>query len=107
MACLFILRTLHNLRGTKPLMSHTESENNESSQWLTEFKSMVPEDINLMVPSTYAKLNLINHCQYMTCFNTQHCGLLNCQHGTVLDTKISTIKHLISKIIETDDMVKV
>ncbi|AZB49240.1 viral DNA genome packaging protein [Phascolarctid gammaherpesvirus 1] len=86
-------------------MASTLPPTTYSIRTLSEFKCMIPEDISLIAPSTYAKLNLINYCQYLKYFRAHHYGHLECQHGLVLSTKVNTIKRILAKIIETDDAV--
>nr|CAC84365.1 hypothetical protein [Saimiriine gammaherpesvirus 2] len=71
---------------------------------LLYFESMLPTEIQAIAPSVYAKLNLLNYCQYLKTF-IKHKESTQCEHISVLDAKVETVKQIISKIVETDSIV--
>lgn len=70
-----------------------------------QFQSMLPEDILIIVPTTYAKLNLLNTCQALLAFKRAKLGHLGELHVSVLDAKKSIVKQVISRIVATDSLI--
>lgn len=72
-----------------------------------EFIPMLPEDIQLIVPTTYSKLNLLNHCQYLKSFIRDKAQLDSCCHTVELALKTETVKNIIAQILETESVFSV
>lgn len=70
---------------------------------LIYFEPLLPEDLSLILPTIYARLNFLNHCQYLKVF-ARNCQekTCDCQHTSVINAKTETVKQIISKIVETD-----
>ncbi|AAC95591.1 orf 67A [Ateline gammaherpesvirus 3] len=71
---------------------------------LLYFEPMLPTEIQTIAPSVYAKLNLLNYCQYLKTF-IKHKERAHCEHISVLNAKVEAVKQIISKIVETDSVV--
>ncbi|AAX58103.1 ORF67a [Ovine gammaherpesvirus 2] len=67
-----------------------------------EFRALLPEDIQLIAPTAYAKLNLLNHCQHLKLFMSLQEDKGVCAHSRVLSEKLESVREVISKIVETD-----
>nr|BEG23063.1 homolog of EHV2 ORF67A DNA packaging protein UL33 [Macronycteris gammaherpesvirus 1] len=75
------------------------STNTDSS---INFQPLISPDIKILFPTVYTKLNLLNYCQFLRVFlrlKNQHSS---CEHTEIIETKIKTVKQVISRIVETD-----
>ncbi|AAC58115.1 ORF67A [Alcelaphine gammaherpesvirus 1] len=73
---------------------------------LLDFPSILPEDIQVIAPTSYAKLSLLSHCQHLKLFIGQQGSKGVCAHSRVLEEKLEAVKEVISKIIETDKILE-
>lgn len=86
-----------------------EAENGEGgprmiSASALDLRVSLPEDISLMTPTVYSKLNFINYCQYLLLFQKQREKPGHCEHFSVLEEKVNDIRQIITKIVDTDSV---
>ncbi|AGY30754.1 ORF67A [Retroperitoneal fibromatosis-associated herpesvirus] len=69
-----------------------------------DFEQLLPEDLQLMFPTIYARLNALNYCQYLKTFMNLRGRTTACQHSIVLDGKVETVRRVICKIVSADSV---
>ncbi|NP_598363.1 Similar to ORF67.5, Macaca mulatta rhadinovirus 26-95 [Macacine gammaherpesvirus 5] len=71
---------------------------------LLAFESLLPDDMKIMFPTIYSRLNAINYCQYLKTFlcHRAQTRSAHCEHCMVLDAKVNAVKQVIHKIVSTD-----
>ncbi|AAK07987.1 unknown [Bovine gammaherpesvirus 4] len=69
-----------------------------------DFEPMLPKDLEILAPTIYAKLNILNYCQYLKTFIRHKCGHEACEHTHIINTKQEVIKQIICKIVEADSV---
>nr|WIM51650.1 MAG: hypothetical protein ADFBMEEK_00016 [Peromyscus leucopus gammaherpesvirus] len=77
-----------------------------SEEHYLRFQPMLPLEIQVMFPTTYSKLNLLNHCQYLKTFTRYKSTVHECEHALVVEGKLQTIRNIITQIIETDSVLQ-
>lgn len=82
------------------------SSNLMDTSSLLEFSVLLPEDIQLIAPTAYAKLNLLNHCQHLKLFMSLQEDKGVCAHSRVLSEKLEAVREVITKIVETDKILE-
>ncbi|AIA62105.1 orf67A [Alcelaphine gammaherpesvirus 2] len=71
-----------------------------------EFPCILPREVQVIAPTSYAKLSLLSHCQHLKLFINQQGSKGVCAHSRVLEEKLETVKEVISKIVETDKILE-
>ncbi|ATA58299.1 DNA packaging protein UL33 [Eptesicus fuscus gammaherpesvirus] len=86
-------------------METLEATPNSRDPDALDFEPMLPPDMRVIAPTIYARLNMLNYCQYLRAFERARAGeILCCEHGAVLTGKLEVIKQLISKIVDADSV---
>lgn len=67
-----------------------------------DFPSPLKGDIKILAPTVYAKLNVINYCQYLKLFLQQRIESDTCDHSRVLEAKVKAVRAIILNIVNTD-----
>lgn len=78
----------------------------EREHFALDFECILPPDIQLLAPTIYSRLNLLNYCQYLKLFKRQKDLSCNCEHSAVLEGRTDAVKHIISRIVETDQTLR-
>lgn len=72
---------------------------------LIHFVPLLPKDIQVIAPTTFCKLSLLNYCQVLKTFSAYSPGQsLTCVHNHTVDTKTEVIKQVISRIVDTESV---
>ncbi|AMA67425.1 DNA packaging protein UL33 [Vespertilionid gammaherpesvirus 1] len=74
---------------------------------LIDFELMVPEDIRVIAPTVYTRLNILNYCQFLAVFLRHGQATCDCEHSKIIQAKIEIIKQIISRIVQTDTVFNV
>lgn len=74
----------------------------EYSDSLIDFVSLIPDDIKIFAPTIYAKLNILNYCQYLRDFLNHKEITCSCEHQLIISTKLKIIQQIITKIVDAD-----
>lgn len=69
------------------------------------FTPMLPDELLILAPTTYSKLNLLNFCQHILAFKRDSLGLLPKPHSDLLSSKRESVKQVISRIVATDNLI--
>lgn len=72
---------------------------------LLNFDSLLPSDVQLLAPTVYAKLNLLNYCQYLKLFMHLQEPTNRCEHADAIQAKVDAVREIIAKIVETDKVI--
>lgn len=63
----------------------------------------LPRQVALAVPTVYAKLNFINHCQYLLVLQETSRGR-SCEHAAILTKKVEGLRRVLAKIVDADSV---
>lgn len=63
----------------------------------------LPRAVALAVPTVYAKLNFINHCQYLLVLQETTRGR-TCEHTAILAKKVECLRRVLAKIVDADSV---
>lgn len=69
-----------------------------------DFYLTLPIDVRLLASTAAAKLNFINHCQYLLLFDRIRSDRASCEHAGVIKDKIERLRRIISKILDVDSV---
>lgn len=62
-----------------------------------------PRAVALAVPTVYAKLNFINHCQYLLVLQ-EAARDRGCEHAAILAKKVEALRRVLAKIVDADSV---
>lgn len=68
------------------------------------FALTLPRDVGLIASTAAAKLNFINHCQYLALFERVAAGRDSCEHAAVIKEKLDALRQIIFKIVDVDSV---
>ncbi|BBB06521.1 hypothetical protein [Rhinolophus gammaherpesvirus 1] len=69
---------------------------------LIDFCPLLPDDIKILAPTVYTRLNVLNYCQFLKVFLKLRFQHSRCEHTDIIETKLKIIRQVISRIVETD-----